>query len=160
MALDEVELTATNETHLFGAKHAKALEELRTTQIALARAWAKSEADEAEEVNSEEENRMESRPTTSDGAVPRTDGRHEKSASREVGLDGKEKITEDEKEHDLLLARKRREANDRYFDRVNGGVLDVVAKLEVVASAMRVVEQESRDIWSDSRDSSRSTSIS
>ena len=40
-----------------------------------------------------------------------------------------------------------REANDKYFQRVNEGVLDVVAKLEEVASAMKAVEQESRDIW-------------
>ncbi|KAG5292840.1 hypothetical protein I7I48_05046 [Histoplasma ohiense] len=55
-------------------------------------------------------------------------------------------------ERDILLARKRREANDRYFDRVNSGVLDVVAKLEEVASAMRVVERESKDIWNESGD--------
>lgn len=145
MTLEEVELTATNETRLFGAEHAKALEQLRTAQIALAQAWAKSEADEAEEVNPEEIER-DSRPTSSDG--------------RGLLSDGKEKITEDETEHDFFLARKRREANDRYFDRVNSGVLDVVAKLEEVASAVRAVEQESRDIWSGSRDSSRSTSIS
>jgi len=36
------------------------------------------------------------------------------------------------------------------FQRVNEGVLDVVAKLEDVAVAMRAVEQESRDIWGDS----------
>ncbi|ODH23067.1 hypothetical protein ACO22_05421 [Paracoccidioides brasiliensis] len=56
-------------------------------------------------------------------------------------------------ERDILLARKRREANDRYFDRVNGGVLDVVAKLEEVAMTMRVVERESKEIWDESEDS-------
>ncbi|OJD09571.1 hypothetical protein ACJ73_10215 [Blastomyces percursus] len=55
-------------------------------------------------------------------------------------------------ERDILLARKRREANDRYFDRVNSGVLDVVAKLEEVALAMRVVERESKEIWNDTTD--------
>lgn len=57
---------------------------------------------------------------------------------------------DEETEKDILLARRRREANDRYFDRVNQGVLDVVAKLEEVAQAMRTVERESKDIWSDS----------
>jgi hypothetical protein len=57
---------------------------------------------------------------------------------------------DEETEKDIRLARKRREANDRYFDRVNQGVLDVVAKLEEVAQAMRTVERESKDIWSDS----------
>jgi len=36
---------------------------------------------------------------------------------------------------------------DRYFQRVNAGVLDVVAKLEEVAKAMKGVEIESREIW-------------
>lgn len=48
---------------------------------------------------------------------------------------------------DILLARKRREANDRYFQRVNEGLLDVVEKLELVAVSMRAVEQESKDMW-------------
>src|ERR1700761_2726476 len=44
--LEEVELSATSGTHVFGPDHSKALEELRTAQIALAQAWAKSEAEE------------------------------------------------------------------------------------------------------------------
>src|SRR5277367_4262992 len=47
--LEEVELSAVNGTHVFGAEHNKALEELRTAQIALAQAWARSEADTAVE---------------------------------------------------------------------------------------------------------------
>lgn len=54
---------------------------------------------------------------------------------------------EEETEMDILLARKRREANDRYFQRVNEGLLDVVEKLELVAVSMRAVEQESKDMW-------------
>ena len=54
---------------------------------------------------------------------------------------------EEETEVDILLARKRREANDQYFQRVNRGVLDVVAKLGDVAEAMKEVGQESKDIW-------------
>lgn len=49
----------------------------------------------------------------------------------------------------IIMCRKRREANDRYFQRVNQGVLDVVAKLEEVATAMRAVELESKEIWGD-----------
>jgi translation initiation factor RLI1 len=60
---------------------------------------------------------------------------------------------EEETEVDILLARKRREANDRYFQRVNQGVLDVVAKLEDVAIAMRAVEQESKELWGEENES-------
>jgi translation initiation factor RLI1 len=54
---------------------------------------------------------------------------------------------EQETEVDILLARRRREANDQYFRRVNDGVIDVVSKLEDVAVAMRAIEQETNDIW-------------
>lgn len=56
---------------------------------------------------------------------------------------------EEETEKDIELSRKRREANDRYFQRVNTGVLEVVAKLEEVAKAMKGAEQESKEIWRD-----------
>lgn len=56
---------------------------------------------------------------------------------------------EEETERDILLARKRREANDNYFGRVDRGVRDVVARLEEVAVAMRAVEEETRDVWAD-----------
>ena len=59
------------------------------------------------------------------------------------------KALEAETEKDLQQARKRRLANDQYFDRVNNGVLDVVASLEEVAQAMRAVRKESEDIWND-----------
>src|SRR5277367_5432359 len=44
--LAEVELSAARGTHFFGPEHSAALEELRKAQIALAQAWARSEADE------------------------------------------------------------------------------------------------------------------
>jgi hypothetical protein len=69
------------------------------------------------------------------------------------GGGGQGKKMEEETEVDILLARKRREANDRYFQRVNQGVLDVVAKLEDVAIAMRAVEQESKELWGDDNES-------
>jgi hypothetical protein len=56
---------------------------------------------------------------------------------------------EEDTENDIALARKRREANDRYFRKVNTGVMDVVQKLEEVAKAMKGVETESKEIWGD-----------
>ena len=50
-------------------------------------------------------------------------------------------------ENDLLLARKRRELNDAHFNRVSMSVVDVISRLDKVAEAMGVVENESRDIW-------------
>jgi Disordered region of unknown function (DUF5315) len=164
--LEEVELSASGGTHVFGPEHDRKLAELRAAQIALAQAWARSEADDAIETNRE--------PTTSvavdevrdlKGAVlgetsGKTAGVDGTDAAKSTAGTGSarpgssgmeaEKLgakLEEETEADILLARKRREANDQYFQRVNQGVLDVVAKLEEVAVAMRTVEQESKDIW-------------
>ena len=41
--LSDVELSAMNPSHVFGARHARALEDLRASQLQLAQAWAKSE---------------------------------------------------------------------------------------------------------------------
>jgi hypothetical protein len=145
--LAEVELSAMNSSHVFGATHARALEDLRTSQLALAQAWAKSEAD----VMSDAKNDLN---FASNGAEvsngPSLAG--PKSQQNKKGEPAKEsrRDLEEETEHDILLARKRREANDRYFHQINNGVLDVVGKLEEVAAAMRRVERESREIWSDS----------
>lgn len=162
--LEEVELSAANGTHVFGPEHSKALEELRAAQIGLAQAWARSEADDAVESADKESKGLGSKAP---GGMLGSEGR---SALDTLGTDGAKGSTvasgsgrpgssgvaapermgsklEEETEADILLARRRREANDKYFQRVNGGVLDVVAKLEEVAIAMRAVEQESRDIW-------------
>ncbi|KAI9678127.1 MAG: hypothetical protein M1817_006071 [Caeruleum heppii] len=160
--LEEVELSAVNGTHVFGAQHSKALEDLRSAQIALAQAWARSEADEALEAGGDLTNVKGtgllaadgvSKPgaagDTLDNSGPSLPGTN----PRRPGQERRGSKLEEETESDILLARKRREANDRYFQRVNGGVLDVVAKLEDVAVAMRGVEQESRDVWTDSSDS-------
>lgn len=61
-----------------------------------------------------------------------------------------EKPEGEDGEEDLVVARRRREANEKYFDRVREGVRDVVSRLEGVAGAMGNVERESRDIWSGS----------
>ncbi|MCJ1315119.1 hypothetical protein MMC15_000435 [Xylographa vitiligo] len=134
--LAEVELSAARGTHFFGPEHSTALEALRASQIALAQAWARSEANEIVDHPGENED------ADGQGVRPTSAG------------DGKEKKKgaglEEETEGDILLARKRREANDRYFGRVSSGVLDVVGKLEEVAVAMGKVEKESRELWSES----------
>ena len=130
--LAEVELSAFSSTHVFGAKHSEALEELRGAQVLLARAWGASE--EGEGVG---------------GDVGDGDGDGEKE-----GKDG-----EDEEQVDIRVARKRREANERFFKKVQVGVEDVVGKLENVAAAMGRVERESREIWESGSDSLDSGSV-
>lgn len=161
--LEEVELSASGGTRVFGPDHDRKLGELRAAQIALAQAWARSEADEAIETSigpgtaSEKggagaESKTDG--TTAGGAGAGMDGATRSAGTASVrpgsaGL-GAERLgqkLEEETEIDIKFARKRREANDRYFQRVNQGVLDVVAKLEDVATAMRAVEQESKDVW-------------
>ncbi|KAK0704928.1 hypothetical protein B0H67DRAFT_592730 [Lasiosphaeris hirsuta] len=189
--LEEVELSASGGTRVFGPDHERKLSELRMAQIALAQAWARSEADDAIETISSRH--AKSPPTgvgveggaatsgspdgtgkaetgggtTATAATAATDGGGAKStagtgsarpgSSGVGGGVGPERLgakLEEETEVDILLARKRREANDRYFQRVNQGVLDVVAKLEEVATSMRAVEQESKDIWGDGENDS------
>lgn len=117
--LAEVELQgAFSSTHVFGEKHAAALEGLRVAQVELARAWGRGE--EVEEVEEEEGGKDEG---------------------------------EGDEEADIKVARKRREANERFFKRVQEGVGDVVGRLEVVAGAMGEVERESRSIWSSGSES-------
>ncbi|KAJ5799213.1 uncharacterized protein N7518_001281 [Penicillium psychrosexuale] len=146
-ALSEVELSAVTSENVFGAKHSEALEDLRMKQLKLAQAWARSEADDevvdpghsgAEEASGKAS--LERRGIEDETATEASAGQGSVSY----------RTLDDETEKDIRLARKRREANDRYFDRVNQGVLDVVAKLEEVSQAMRTVERESKDIWSDS----------
>ncbi|TPR01801.1 cwf18 pre-mRNA splicing factor family protein [Aspergillus niger] len=139
-ALSEVELSAATGEHVFGEKHSEALEDLRTKQLKLAQAWARSEAGD--------ESNASLRPASRSTAGPGDSANPEDGSSRNL---------DEETEKDILLARERREANDRYFDRVNNGVLDVVAKLEEVAQAMRAVERESKDIWSDTDSMSATT---
>ncbi|PBP19490.1 hypothetical protein BUE80_DR009718 [Diplocarpon rosae] len=165
--LEEVELNAVSGTHVFGAEHSKALEELRAAQIELAQAWVRSEADEAIETTDKGSKPLGGKGLAS-GSEARsaldTVGSTVPSASGRPGSSGIVTGTarsmgshmEEETEADILLARKRREANDRYFQRVNDGVLEVVAKLEHVASAMKAVERESRDIWGEN-DSTRTS---
>ncbi|KAI9876722.1 MAG: hypothetical protein M1830_005877, partial [Pleopsidium flavum] len=148
--LAEVELSAVSGTHVFGEEHAKALEELRTAQIELAQAWARSEADELVEDPAGESLGVEKGAGVGNSRATEGGRSGGGGAGKEDGKGRRGTKLEEETESDILLARKRREANDQYFQRVNGGVLDVVAKLEEVAVAMRAIERESRDIWSES----------
>ncbi|KAK3901525.1 hypothetical protein C8A05DRAFT_34797 [Staphylotrichum tortipilum] len=159
---------------VFSPDHERKLDELRAAQIALAQAWARSEADEAIETTGlgggtgegagSSEGATDAAAAGGGGAaggkstVGTVSGRPESSgfgvgAGHERGAGAGARRVEEETEVDILLARKRREANDRYFQRVNQGVLDVVAKLEEVAIAMRAVEQESKELWGDGTES-------
>lgn len=146
--LAEVELSAARGDHVFSADHAKALEELRVKQLALAQAWARSEADEVVDGSA-----SDSGAGGAKGPAPESVGR----TSIDTDDRSHPEVLDEKTEKDILLARKRREANDRYFERVNSSVLDVVAKLDEVANAMRAVERESKDIWSESESMSSAT---
>lgn len=167
--LADVEVSAMNTSHVFGAAHAKALEDLRAAQLSLAQTWAKTEADELHEhdFNGAAENnkndikadvvgKMETAASTPLSPSPAGPGPGRGNRSAFTN----NKNLEEETERDIQLARKRREANDRYFQQVNRGVLDVVSKLDEVAGAMRRVERESREIWDESSDGSISATES
>lgn len=119
--LADVEVSAFSSTHVFGQAHLAALEELRAAQVQLARAWGRGGDDEDED--------------------------EDKNAGMDDG-GGKGKEGEaDGEEEDILVARRRREVNERFFKKVQEGVQDVVGRLETVAQAMGRVERESREIW-------------
>ena len=131
LTLEEVELSALSSTHVFGSAHNAALEELREAQMALARAWGRGEADEDF--------------LAADGE----DEERKNSESSKAKDEGKEK-EEGGDEGDVAEAKRRREANERFFKKVSEGVEDVVGKLEGVAAAMAKVERQSREIWDES----------
>ena len=174
--LADVELSAMNTSHVFGSSHLRSLEDLRTAQLSLAQTWAKTEADELLEHDFDNASREKSnvgaawenkgptqtatpgstRPKTSSPLTPGPG--FSPPTAKDAKNDAKtsafsnNKNLEEETERDIQLARKRREANDRYFSQVNRGVLEVVSKLDEVAGAMRRVERESREIWDESSD--------
>lgn len=139
--LAEVELSAFKGEHVFGEEHSKALEELRLKQLKLAQTWTRHDAEEADENNDDTDQSQPEQKTQKSGAF--SDKRDTADSTATY------RALEAETEKDLQQARKRRQANDQYFERVNNGVLDVVASLEDVAEAMRAVRRESEDIWSD-----------
>jgi len=157
---------------VFGPGHAKALEELRRAQVGLAQAWARSDVDDPESPTRRAKWHDGDDAEDADGApkkdvaaaadllnsdrldkagagVPTVVVRDQRSntATTMGTISSGKTALEEETENDIALARKRREANDRYFSRVNKGVLDVISKLEEVAKAMKSVEMESREIW-------------
>ena len=151
--LEEVELSASGGASAFSVKHGKALEELRKAQIALAQAWTRSETEdegteEALGARAEEESRSALGAGKVLGDSQASKGFPPNARDRGTSASGPKTTTlEEETVNDILLARKRREANDRYFERVNKGVIDVVEKLDIVAKKMRGVELEAQDLW-------------
>lgn len=145
--LEEVELSAD---HVFGAEHARSLESLRSAQVQLAQAWMRTEEDELDNKHFEFGKKAFAGATAM--SPPRTE--------RVGGLFGREAEEEEDgedTENDVLLARKRRLANDEHFNRIAMSVVDVTRKLENVARAMDDVELESRSIWAGSSESDGSS---
>ncbi|KAG6111541.1 hypothetical protein E4U13_004791 [Claviceps humidiphila] len=142
--LEGADLSASGGSNVFSHEHSQKLSDLRSAQIGLAQAWARSEADEVtvmgiratiafsggRDLNSDLTSLVGSGPYQ----VQRMRTNNEENLL-EPDLTGKPEI-------DIILGRKRREANDRYFQRVNDGVIDVVAKLRDVTVAMHAVERE------------------
>lgn len=163
--LSEVELTAAaaRNAHVFGAQHAAALAQLRGAQIGLAQAWGRGSGGEGEGMDSVVEGTetgVDARDATEGAKKDEGSGTGTWTGEREKGRARSGSVLAEETRSDLLLARKRREANDRYFARVKESVGDVVERLEAVAGAMRAVERESRDVWSSGGESSVGTSAS
>lgn len=154
--LEEVELSAIKGpgVTVFGADHSRALDELRRAQIELAKAWARSEAEESEQ-SSEQQKAQDIKATD---LVPQTLANTRDNAASGKGDKSFDRTKlEEETEKDIELSRKRREENDRYFEKVNKGVQEVVVRLEEVAKAMRGVESESKEIWGHGSDTGGDT---
>ena len=143
--LAEVELSAFSGTHLFGAAHSAALDELREAQIALARAWGREE-----DVDEDEESKENDGSKVKGKGKGKGRRKEDGGESQEEGEEERRKEEEGEQEEDIAEARRRREANERYFTRIGEDVADVVGKLEGVAQAMAKVGRESREIWNGS----------
>jgi hypothetical protein len=156
--LEEVELSAIKGPGMtvFGSEHSRALDDLRTAQIELAKAWARSEAEE----NESKDNQLKAQDISAADLVPHS-GSRSRATSNIEGTKGDKLFDRDrlekETERDIELSRKRREENDRYFEKVNRGVQEVVVRLEEVAKAMRGVESESKEIWGHGDDSGSDT---
>ena len=150
--LGEVERSgASGGASVFSSSHALTLEDLRKAQIALAQAWARTEAEDVDadgDITDTGKTGGAAGRTANVLAGDRMEGTKQKTneSGSARNKDGRTKL-EEETENDIALARKRRAANDRYFERVNKGVVDVVDKLEAVARKMRGVEMESKEIW-------------
>lgn len=169
--LNEVELTAQSSTHVFGQSHAAALDTLRQAQVELARAWGRGNEENAAGDGGLSQkdihrfkgaddlafDRSQSYRKRGDTDTSTSTALSDESLRSDPGLKGGKSQLEDETAQDIKLASERRAANEAYFKKVDGGVKDVVAKLDAVAEAMRGVESESRSLWSSSEESSAST---
>ncbi|KAI8934255.1 hypothetical protein NX059_008997 [Plenodomus lindquistii] len=155
--LEEVELSAIKGPGMtvFGSDHSRALDELRKAQIELAKAWARSEAEEHEESGDQQKKSHDIKATD---LTSQTLANTRDNAATAKGDKLFDRIKlEEETEKDIELSRKRREENDRYFEKVNRGVQEVVVRLEEVAKAMRGVESESKEIWGHGSDGTADT---
>jgi hypothetical protein len=152
--LEEVELSAIKGPGMtvFGSEHSRALDELRRAQIELAKAWARSEDDAAASEQQRKVSDVGSLALPNNSTRPRGDS----SSGKGDKVFDRFRL-EEETEKDIELSRKRREENDRYFEKVNKGVQEVVVRLEEVAKAMRGVENESNEIWGRSDDGTAET---
>jgi len=148
--LNEVELTAQSSTHVFGESHAAALDELRKAQVELARAWGRGNEEKAKQAAGDNSqsvmiNRFE--------GVENRDGQRKRTNTNASAST----MLSDESGTSTGTVRSTASQMESYFQKVDEGVKDVVAKLEAVAAAMRGVESESRSLWSESTRSSEST---
>lgn len=159
--LEEVELSAIRGPGMtvFGSEHSRALDELRKAQIELAKAWARSEEDEQspEQQQQQQQKKTKAQDSKAIDFQPQSLANPRDAAGAGKGDKLFDKIKlEEETEKDIELSRKRREENDRYFEKVNKGVQEVVVRLEEVAKAMRGVESESKEIWGHASDDTES----
>lgn len=170
--LNEVEITAQTSTHVFHENHAKALDDLRNAQIALAKAWgrgneaqAMTENDDVADLNvnrfkGAEELALDRQRTgrrRADTDASASTVLSDESQLSDGAAPSRKSQLEDETAQDIKLASERRAVNEAYFKKVDQGVKEVVEKLEKVAEAMRGVEGESRSLWSNSDVSSSGT---
>lgn len=159
--LEDIEMSAVHGAQVFGPEHSQALESLRAAQIGLAQAWGRSEEglDGGDDqtpglgkLGSEGKSMLDGTGTIGDDSTSRSRAASDSgrpASSVQAGAEQAGHKLEEETEADIAYARKRREDNDRYFQKVNKGVLDVVARLDDVAKAMMSVEMETREIWDD-----------
>lgn len=158
--LEEVELSAIKGPGMtvFGSDHSRALDELRRAQIELAKAWARSEADENEASGGHPKNKMQDIKTTNLVTPTLSKNRDKTGVPKGEKMFDRTKL-EEETEKDIEMSRRRREENDRYFEKVNKGVQEVIVRLEEVAKSMRVVESESKEIWGHESDGGDTESL-
>ncbi|RPA80841.1 hypothetical protein BJ508DRAFT_307044 [Ascobolus immersus RN42] len=153
----------TTPSKLFSPPHLAAIESLRAAQLSLAQTYILSSTPpppstshpNASTTNTTTSANANAAPNSSQAALH---AEHEATEKERRGLDeAHQKIFstsgttttggEDGVSVDLQLARRRRAANQRLFERTREMVGVVGERLDVVAAAMRGVERESRGVW-------------